>query len=228
MIGSGEFLGSVLIVFVGMMERIAHGSRMVLSFFRKAEGTSVEFEVEKDSNGKLKAVNVTSIGGAPLDPPKRESRRRRSNKPREVKGEKPLEEVGATSGGGSDSQSKPSRKRDPPFHDVIDDEIKAEITEKGLALVRNTVDLALGGSRIKLGQGGYASLVEASGKIGEGSFECDKNGKVTFIWERCLEFSEGKWQPGSLSTLLSSFALTDGKYAVRYRSEYFTVERTIV
>ena len=154
----------------------------------QAEDAKVEFDTEKDENGKLKAVNVTGVGGAPLTPPPREKRRSRKKTAPEV--EKPA--------------------RDPPFHDVLNDNAKAKITEHGLKLVRNTVDLAMGGARIKLGQGGYASLVDAAGVIGEGTFACDENGKVDFTWERCLKIKDGAWAMAEVKDLMASVHLAEG------------------
>jgi hypothetical protein len=138
---------------------------------------------------------VTSVGGEPLVPPPREKRRR---KPKTADGDKPKE--GAA--------PKAKSPREPPFHAVLSEEIKAEIAAKGLQMVRNTVDLAIGDARIKLGQGGYASLVEKSGIVGEGSFVCDEAGQVVFTWERCLQMANGAWQVGDVSQLMSSLSLT--------------------
>jgi hypothetical protein len=74
-----------------------------------------------------------------------------------------------------------------------------------------TIDVALGESRIKLGQGGYAGLAHASGMVGEGTYKCSDKGVVTFSWERCLEFIDGKWTPSSASILMPTLSLTAGK-----------------
>lgn len=73
-----------------------------------------------------------------------------------------------------------------------------------------TIDIALGDARIKLGQGGYAGLAHASGMVGEGTYTCSDKGLVTFSWERCIEFIDGKWTPGSVNKLLPSLSLTTG------------------
>ena len=170
-----------------------------------------DFTIASHENGKLKAVNVTFVGGAPLTPPKREKRRNRKPKPTNTDGE--ANDAAPKSGGQNGNKKKKETvgKFDPPFHDVITADVKAKITEKGLQLVRNTVDVARGGSRIKLGQGGYASLVDASGIIGEGSYVCEESSKVVFTWERGLEFKDGQWQSLDISKLVASFSLTDGK-----------------
>lgn len=185
-----------------------------LPYLLQAEGTKVEFETEKDESGKLKAVNVTGVGGALLVPPKREKRRQRKpKKEAEGSGGEGGETINTNGGKGRQNGKKKKEpvKKEPPFHDVIKPDIRTKITDKGLKLVRNTVDISLGDSRIKLGQGGYASLVDASGMIGEGSYTCDENAKVVFAWERCLEFAGGKWQKADVSKLVASLCLTDGK-----------------
>lgn len=220
-----------------------------------AENSQVEFQVETDANGKLKAINVTQVGGAPLVPPPRE---RRFRKPREegTGGAEPGANNADLHAGGTDStgqanaaassgmnnnnnnggkdamnrrngrKGKPRGKkppmagapntrnsfgaREPPFHAVISEDNKNKIADKGLKLVRNTVDLALGAARIKLGQGGYASLVDAKCLIGEGTFVCDEQAKVTFTWERCLELQGGGWALTDLSKLPPTISLLEG------------------
>jgi hypothetical protein len=157
-------------------------------------------------------------------PPKRENRRRKpkaagkaksedeasetkekpaSDKPKGRRhGSKAKKAAGAAAGGG----------RQPPFHSVISEDVKTAVSARGLALVRNTVDFAMDGGRIKLGQGGYASLVEAAGVIGEGTFTCDADANVVFTWERCLKFADGKWESAApLGLLPASLCMTDGK-----------------
>jgi len=102
------------------------------------------------------------------------------------------------------------KEREPPFHDVVSDAAKEAADGKGIKLVRNTVDVAFGDLRIKLGQGGYTSLVDASAKVAEGSFACDVDAKITFTWERCLELADGAWKSGDASKLLASLSLTEG------------------
>lgn len=115
-------------------------------------------------------------------------------------------------GGDDQNGEKPaSTPREPPFHNPIPENVKSDIANsKGIKLVRNTVDVALGGSRIKLGQGGYASLVDATKIVGEGTFTCDAAAQITFKWERCLDMSSGAWAPGDASKLVKSISLAKG------------------
>jgi hypothetical protein len=106
---------------------------------------------------------------------------------------------------------KPSNV-DPPFHDVIKPAVKEKIQSRGLDLnLKSTVDIALGGARVKLGQGGYAGYAHADGMIAEGSYDCNEDGLVAFSWKRCLKFIGGKWELGDLSSLPSAMSLQDGK-----------------
>jgi cold shock CspA family protein len=203
------------------------------------EGSEVEFEVEKEDSGKLKAINVTSPGGGPIKPPSRE-RKARIRKERPGKNDDNADsagegkdaavsddggEDGNTGGKGrapgrrrnprpprknGDSADGPKKEREAPFHDVINEETKNKITEKGVALGQKmTVDVALGDARVKLGQGGYAGLAHASGMVGEGTYKCDENGAITFDWERCLIFADGNWAKADTSELMPSMSLAD-------------------
>lgn len=109
----------------------------------------------------------------------------------------------------------PQKEREPPFHDSINEAAKEAITGKGIELGQKmTIDVAIGDTRIKLGQGGYAGLAHSSGMVGEGTYICNENGVVTFDWERCLEFIGGSWTSGSTSKLMTSLSLTAGKFLI--------------
>ena len=197
----------------------------------------MEFEVEKEESGKLKAINVTAPGGTSIKPPKRDRKRG----PRKGKGgtasgesgdeaapadnEAPKEkEGGAKNGRKKSGEKKPAaekkaatekkteaKPREPPFHDSIEEEAKASIKAKGVDLGRKmTVDVAFGDARIKLGQGGYAGLANASGMVGEGTYTCNEKGQVTFTWERCLTYADGKWISGDIDKLTKSLSLVNG------------------
>lgn len=221
----------------------------------RVEGSEVEFEIEKEDSGKLKAVNVTSPGGGPIKPPVRERKRppRKDNKDGNKSAEsgdeeKDEAETGDEGGNGERKERRsgrrkgrgrpprgpkrsgesnegretreprepreprdaPKKEREPPFHAVITEDEKKKISAKGIELGQKmTIDLAFGDARVKLGQGGYAGLAHASGMIGEGTYKCDQTGFVTFSWERCLEFVDGKWTPGSISKLMPTLSLTN-------------------
>jgi len=183
----------------------------------------VEYGIEKEESGKLKAINVTSVGGGPVKPPKRDRKRGpRKGRPSEEGGAEaaaataaPAKKNGGKAngggGGGGDTPAKEKAAREPPFHDVITEEAKKQIAAKGVDLGRKmTIDVALEQARIKLGQGGYAGLAHASGMVGEGTYACDEQGQVTFTWERCLKHADGKWSTAETSELLPGFSLANG------------------
>lgn len=159
----------------------------------KVAGAEVEFEVETEESGKLKAINVTAPGGASLKPPPRRERR-----PKRDDAEK----------------SEPPKQREPPFHTVIKEELKEKIEQKGLELGEKiTIDVKLGGARIKLGQGGYTALAHADGLVGEGTFVCDQDGTITFTWERALENESDSWKSCDVSKLMASLSLVEDDVA---------------
>jgi len=172
----------------------------------------VEFGIEKEESGKLKAIDVTAPGGGPIKPPKRE--RKRGPRSKGAKGGAAAaegEEGGATNG--NHAAAKEPVPREPPFHDILTEENKAKVAAKGVDLGRKmTVDVALDEARIKLGQGGYAGLAHARGMVGEGTYVCDEQGQVTFTWERCIQYTGGKWVKAETSELPQKFSLVEGMF----------------
>ena len=167
----------------------------------------VEFGIEKEESGKLKAIDVTAPGGGPIKPPKRERKRG----PRGKKGGAAAAEGEEGATNGNHAAAKEPVPREPPFHDILTEENKAKVVAKGVDLGRKmTVDVALDEARIKLGQGGYAGLAHARGMVGEGTYVCDEQGQVTFTWERCIQYTDGKWVKAETSELLQKFSLADG------------------
>lgn len=165
-----------------------------------AEGTVVEFDVERETDtDKLKAVNVTAAGGGLLEPPLRPRR--------------PKSEAATTSSRKSRGRNKAVVDKAPPeplFHEVLSHDARAKVQERGIDLnVKNTVDVAVGDARIKLGQGGYAGLAHANGTVAEGTYDCDENGVVEFKWDKCLVCTDGEWKLSEPSGLLTSICLTD-------------------
>jgi len=179
------------------------------------EGAEVEFEVEKEESGKLKAINVTAPGGGSLKPPPRDRRRRgRKGKGSGESGDEAVsgDEEGKKGGGRNGGKKKESKPREPPFHSVIEDTVKEKIAAKGVDLGQKmTIDVAHGESRVKLGQGGYAGLAHAGGMVGEGTYTCDAKGNVSFKWERCLEYKDGAWSKGDTGKLMKSMSLVSDK-----------------
>ena len=160
---------------------------------------------DNDANGE----NGDSHDAAPVVDdvvaPNNKERNGRKKKPNK---KAPAAEATTAEGGATTSERPP---RDPPFHDQLTEDVKASIAAKGVDLGRKmTIDIALGGARIKLGQGGYAGLADARGMVGEGTYTCDPAGNVSFVWERCLLFSDGIWKATTTDSLLPSFSLPKG------------------
>jgi hypothetical protein len=195
----------------------------------------VEFDIETEASGKLKAMNVTAPGGVSIKPPPKREKKRPQRKAvaaengdavnpalttavddnvapvKEKNGRTKKPSVKKAAETTAAAIAKPPR--DPPFHDVLTDDVKASIAAKGVELGRKmTVDIAIGGARIKLGQGGYAALADARGMIGEGTYTCDMTGNVSFVWERCLVFSDNKWNATATDALLLSLSLPNGTF----------------
>ena len=182
----------------------------------QTENAEVEFEVEQEEEtGKYKAINVTAPGGGPLTPPPRGSRgpkQRRSTA--EGGGGESGEGQDNANGGTAEGNKSPRKPKVPPFHADLDDDVKEKIVETAgieLGPTKTTVDVAQGGARIKLGQGGYCAYCNTDALVGEGTYTCDSRGVVTFAWERSLEFVDGKWVEGETSKLPQTLTLTDGK-----------------
>jgi hypothetical protein len=112
-----------------------------------------------------------------------------------------------------DQQPKAEPKpRDPPFHSIFTEDAKKAIADKSVELGRkSTVDVALGGSRIKLGQGGYAAFADAKGIVGEGTYTCDENAKISFDWKRAIEYTGGEWKVSDAGKLLKELNLAQGE-----------------
>lgn len=193
----------------------------------------MEFDVEKEESGKLKAVNVTAPGGGSLKPPPRDRRRRSGRKGKGsgesgdeavVSGDEGAKKSGGGRNGGKKKETKP---REPPFHSVIEVDVKEQITAKGLELGQKmTIDVANGDARVKLGQGGYAGMALESGLVAEGTYTCDEKGTVTFTWERCLEYKDGEWSPGDTEKLIKTMSLVSGTFAT-YASVCFELFRVL-
>lgn len=188
------------------------------------EGWNVEFEIGHDDDGKIKAENVTGVGGGPCTGPRHPRRRGRRNNDGEggemgEDGEAPPQDSGEQSGG--DSAPRRGRGRRPAasgpaqpktiWHDGLSDEVKESLKAKEIRTSTGTIDIALGAARIKLGTRGYSSMAHAEGLLVEGSFDCDQGGNVTFEWKRAIQFEIGQgWMPRvDLISLIGQVSLMD-------------------
>jgi len=182
--------GFVTPVTEGEEDVFCHQSAIFSEGYRTlGEGWEVEFTIGQDDDGKPKAENVTAIGGGPCIGPSGAHRRR--------------------------GRRKPSGERvpQPLWHEGLQEEVKQAIDGKGIGRSTGTLDLSLGGVRIKLGTRGYAAVAQDDRTIAEGSFECDEEGtgKISLNWKRAIRFEEeGGWATvDQISELISEVHLCD-------------------
>jgi len=162
------------------------------------EGWQVEFCIGQDEHGKVRAEDVTAVGGGPCSGPKRHRQyRRRANVNRtnnhndnqnndkhdnheNVTTEK--KPVGATN-----RRGKPATLM---WHQHLKDTVKESLDQKEISRQDGTLNIALGDARVKLGIKSYASLVHEDKIIVEGTFSCDEEGEgvIVFDWKRAIEF----------------------------------------
>jgi hypothetical protein len=190
----------------------------------KIEGWTVEFDVVNDTDGKLKADNVTAPGGGPCSGPKRPRKKGEGGAtPEEATNEekKPAKGGkkngsrrkggggGGNSGGGNNNNKKPQGK---PWHDVLKNEVKTALDGKSIRHATGTIDVSIDKARIKLGTRGYVALAHADAILAEGTFTCDENGAVAFTWEHVIKFEGGAWKGSTGDGLITNLSLTDGEY----------------
>jgi cold shock CspA family protein len=128
------------------------------------DGFEVEFEVITDTNGKLKAENVTSDDGSPCPGPEpRERRKRNKNKGLagesgdENGGEKSDEEPkdpAAKGRGRRRNGKKGSNEKKPSWEDDLDESVKEGMESRKIKILAGKTFLAIGDARVKLGNGG--------------------------------------------------------------------------
>jgi len=182
-----------------------------------SEGWNVEFLVGADEDGKIKADDVTGVGGGPCTGP-RHPRRRRKNDNKD--GDEAAS--GDDEKADTDAPARRSRNRgdNPPqpkavWHDGLTDEVKESLQSKEIRTSTGTIDIAFGGARIKLGTRGYSSMADAEGLLVEGSFDCDAAGHVTFEWKRAIQYETDQgWCPrADLIGLIGQISLIDDNVA---------------
>lgn len=172
------------------------------------EGWEVEFDPVKDDDGKLKADNVTAVGGGPCTGPRRQPRAKKESQSGEDGGEGGENTNRSASKGGAGGKQRSSKPRELNWHHVLNQQVKDSLVQKSIRHVTGTIDVSVDTCRIKLGTRGYVSLASSELHLAEGKFACDENGVITFEWERALKF-DGDWQSRSTDGLLSTITLTD-------------------
>eukprot|EP00980_Cylindrotheca_fusiformis_P026144 scaffold15472_cov117-Cylindrotheca_fusiformis.AAC.8 len=134
----------------------------------------------------------------------------------------------------SDEKSMPENEkppvRKPTWDSDLEEGVKQGLASRKVKIVSGKAFLAIGDSRLKLGNGGNVAFAHASGVLAEGKFTCEKNGKVTLSWERILKLDGSEWKPSTADAekdaLLSEFSLTDGEFGQRSLGYVETVQPT--
>uniref|UniRef100_A0A7S4IG27 CSD domain-containing protein n=1 Tax=Odontella aurita TaxID=265563 RepID=A0A7S4IG27_9STRA len=169
-----------------------------------SESWIVEFSVGHDDDGKAKAENVTAPGGGYVTGPRRPPRRTPKKDAHDDGGDEAAEgkegEEKASGGGRKGGRHRGPRQRGerapppPHWHNVLKDDVKNTLEDKGMRTSTGTIDVSRGTARIKLGTRGYSSMADSRAILAEGSFECDADGNVTFGWKRAMKFDGGDWK----------------------------------
>jgi len=173
------------------------------------EGWRVEFTIGEDEGSRLKAENVTGIGGGPCTGPSSRPRRNRYRRNKtegnadnsddgasEGNGGTGIEQDKARGNGRSKGKGASANKDTTTFwHNSLKPEIKDTVIAKNIRMTTGTIDISLGKTRIKLGTGGYASMANAGGILAEGKFTCDEDGQAKITLEKAIIFAETEWKP---------------------------------
>jgi len=184
-----------------------------------SEGWSVEFSIGHDEDGKIKADNVTGVGGGPCTGPRHPRRRTKRNEgnatDEQPSGEGEEADVDAPPRRNRSRAGNASRPSQPVWHDGLTDDVKESLQSKEIRTSTGTIDIAFGGARIKLGTRAYSSMADAEGLLVEGKFDCDAAGNVTFEWKRAIQYETDQgWCPrADLIGLIGQVSLMDDNVA---------------
>lgn len=198
------------------------------------EGWAVEFTIGTDEGERLKAENVTGVGGGPCTGPSsrqsRDRRRRTKNADGEIPAEKSAETATETKeegqegtrskgrgrGRGRGPRGRSGANKEPKdtstfWHNSLSSEVKDAIVAKGVRVTTGTIDVSLGQTRIKLGTGGYASMANADGTLAEGTFTCEADGQAKITLDKVIAFVGDEWKTKTTEEcgLPVSFSLCD-------------------
>lgn len=164
-----------------------------------SEGWTVEFTVVDDSDGRIKAENVTAPGGGVCTGPVR--RRNKNKEDDAIKGDsenkaadEPKFAKKKNSRGGKKGGKSEKPESSTFWHAILTSDVKASLETKSIRSSTGTIDVSVGDFRFKLGSGGYSSCAHASGKLGEGTFTCDEAGQANMTWQKAISFENGEWK----------------------------------
>jgi len=201
----GEGSPTVDDIFVHQSSILSEGYRTL------DEGWSVEFTIGQDNGNRMKAENVTGVGGGPCTGPPRQ--RRRKPKHDSSGNDTPAEEEKVRSGrrGPRGRSNREPRDTSSFWHNDLDQDVKDALAAKEIRVTSGTIDVSLDDTRIKLGTGGYASMANAEGILAEGTFTFESNGTAKVSIGKVISFVDNEWQlkPHEDCSLPVSFSLTD-------------------
>lgn len=177
------------------------------------EGWKVEFRICQDEQGKVRAEEVTAVGGGPCTGPRKPRRRFRSgndNRTNNNNDRNDDNDVRKKSAGAAKKRGKAAVM----WHQNLKDAVKESLDEKGISRKNGTLNVAFGDARMKLGINSYASLVHKDKIIAEGSFSSDEEGEGVIVldWKRAIEFDNDSqsWKvKEEIGNLLSELKLSD-------------------
>ena len=173
----------------------------------------MEFEVGKDDDGKLKALNVTAPGGGPCTGPRTRRIRNRKKPSDSEKKDKKKTTTASSEENGQPHTPKEPRAKIPPWHSVLTQDVKNTLRKKAIRTKTGTVDISFEEQRIKLGTGGYAAMARADGMLAEGTFTTTNEGMLSFQWDKAMVFEGGNWKSCGTDGLLETLDLTNDAVA---------------
>lgn len=179
---------------------------------------------------------MTAADGSPCPGPEpRERRKRRPKKDGAASGESGEEADGETGGeksddGGEEKEKKEKNRRrrnrngkkaedgkEKPkswFAD-LEESVQKSLETRNIKVDGGRAFVAVGDARIKLGTGGYVALAHSTGLLAEGTYTCEKDGKVAATWTHVLKYDGTEWKPSTADaekgTLVAEIDLVDGE-----------------
>jgi hypothetical protein len=180
-------------------------------FFGQFEGWVVEFDMALDENGKKKADNVTGVGGGPCSGP-RPARKPQTDDAAAATGEpKAPRQPRAKKEAAPKKKPAAPKKKQARWHEDLSEDVTAALDAKAVSRTNGTIDVSVGGTRIKLGNRSYAAIASAEGYVAEGSFDVNNaDGVVTLKWERALKWNSTEWATFPVDGIMTALDLKAG------------------
>lgn len=125
----------------------------------------MEFTVVDDSDGRIKAENVTAPGGGVCTGPVR--RRNKNKEDDAIKGDsenkaadEPKFAKKKNSRGGKKGGKSEKQESSTFWHAILTSDVKASLETKSIRSSTGTIDVSVGDFRFKLGSGEYSCFLE--------------------------------------------------------------------